>query len=124
MTETPVEAERSYVLQVKDVQLTKDALDPSSVLAGSPEVFSVVLSSSYNGNVVRGIWKCTEGTVTDIEEDEMFTILEGRATVHIEGGPTLELTSGCMGELKKGEKTTWVVHETIVKTFQITLYDE
>jgi uncharacterized cupin superfamily protein len=54
----------------------------------------------------------------------VFTVLEGRATVHIEGGSTIELSPGYMGELKKGDKTTWVVHETILKTFQITLLDD
>jgi uncharacterized protein len=54
----------------------------------------------------------------------MFTVIEGRATVVIEDGPTLELAAGCTGEFKRGAKTTWTVHEPILKTFQITLYDD
>ena len=119
-----VEMADSYAVSVASVSLTKDDLDPSKILNGNPEVFSAVMSTSYNGHVVRGIWKCTEGTVTDVEQDETFTILEGRATVLIEGGPTLELRPGVMGELKKGDKTTWIVHETLLKTFQITFYDD
>ena len=62
--------------------------------------------------------------MTDVEEDELFTVIEGWATVVVEGGDTLELRAGCTGEFKKGAKTTWTVHEPILKTFQITLYDE
>lgn len=117
-------APASYAASARGVELLKDDVDPSKILAGNPEVFSTVLSSSYNGNVVRGIWKCTEGVVRDVEEDEMFTVLEGRATVEIEGGPTLELSAGSVGELRRGDKTTWTIHEAILKTFQITLYDD
>ncbi len=114
----------SYAVVVAGVSLTKDDLDPSKIISGNPEVFSAVMSTSYNGRIVRGIWKCTEGTVIDVEQDEMFTILEGRATVIIEGGATLELRPGVMGELKKGDKTTWIIHEALLKTFQITFYDD
>lgn len=54
----------------------------------------------------------------------MFTVIEGRATVVIESGATIELAPGCTGEFKRGDKTTWTVHEPILKTFQITLYDD
>ncbi len=54
----------------------------------------------------------------------MFTIIEGRATVVIENGPTLELMPGCTGEFKKGDISTWTVHEPILKVFQVTLYDD
>ena len=113
-----------YCIKVRDIALSQDTLDESKIVQGSPEIYSTVLSSSYNGNIIRGVWKCTVGTVTDVEEDEMFTVIEGRATVHVEGGRTLELSSGCMGEFKKGDKTTWIIHEDILKTFQITLYDD
>jgi uncharacterized cupin superfamily protein len=66
----PIAAVQSYAVNVRDIALTEDEMDPSTVLAGSPQIASVVMSSSYNGNVVRGIWRCTAGTVTDIEEDE------------------------------------------------------
>ena len=106
---------------VKDVVLDKDILDPSKIVSGNPEVFSKILSTSMNESVIRGIWKCTAGVVTDIEEDEMFTIVEGRATVYIEGGPTLEISPGYVGFFSKGAKTKWVIHEDILKTFQISL---
>lgn len=70
---------------------------------------------------MRGIWQCTVGTVIDVEEDEMFTIVQGRGTVIIEDGPVLELEPGTVGFFTKGTKTKWIIHETLRKTFQITL---
>ena len=70
---------------------------------------------------MRGIWQCTIGTVIDVEEDEMFTIVQGRGTVIIEDGPVLELEPGTVGFFTKGTKTKWIIHETLRKTFQITL---
>mmetsp|Transcript_16733 Transcript_16733/g.25128 ORF Transcript_16733/g.25128 Transcript_16733/m.25128 type:complete len:122 (-) Transcript_16733:192-557(-) len=114
----------SYSCSVREVELDEDQLEPNKVVSGSPVVSSRVLSTSYNGNVVRGIWKCTEGVVTDVEEDEFFTVVEGQATVIVEGGATMELYPGVAGEFRRGDKTTWHIREPILKTFQITLYDD
>ena len=106
---------------VKDAVLDKDDLDPSNIVSGNPEVYSKILSTSLNESVIRGIWKCTAGVVTDIEQDEMFTIIEGRATIYIEDGPILEVSPGYVGFFTKGAKTKWIIHEDILKTFQITV---
>jgi uncharacterized protein len=110
-----------FCMLVQDVELTEDFFDPpkSQILAGSPRVFYKILNEQ--GNIVRGVWKCTVGTVTDIEEDEMFTIIEGKGSVSIEGGPTLQLSPGTVGFFQKGAKTTWVIEEDILKTYQITM---
>jgi hypothetical protein len=44
---------------VKDVKLNKDELSADSIKAGTPEVFSAILSESEDGKIIRGIWKCT-----------------------------------------------------------------
>jgi hypothetical protein len=41
--------------------------------------------------------------------------------VLIEGGPTLDLFPGVCGFFKFGAKTTWIITEDLLKTFQITL---
>ena len=114
----------TYATLVREVELHRDDIDPAKLVSGSPEIYSAIMSTSYNGKILRGIWKCTVGTVRDVEEDEMFTVLEGRATVVIENGPTLELSPGVMGEFKKGDKTVWTIHENLLKTFQITYYTD
>lgn len=89
----------------------------------APRTAAAVLWESEDGRIVRGVWECTPGVVTDVEQDELFVILQGRATVEVEGGPTLELMPGVVGVLERGARTRWSVHETIRKVFRITLPD-
>ena len=112
-----------FAVKVDQVVLNQDSVDPpkSTIAEGSPEIFSAILNTSADGKIIRGVWKCTVGVVTDIEENEMFTIIEGRATVTIEDGPVLELSPGTVGFFEKGARTTWRIHENLLKTFQITL---
>jgi uncharacterized protein len=53
----------SHCVDVKSLELDRDELSPDSIVSGEPQMFSRVLSTSYNGNVVRGVWKLTEGRV-------------------------------------------------------------
>ena len=106
-------------LNVRTAVLAKEYLDPLQVIEGNPQVSCLVLSD--DGRIVRGIWKCTRGIVTDVEQDEMFTVIEGRATVSIEGGPTLEISPGYVGLFERGAKTRWTIQEDVLKTFQITM---
>ena len=106
---------------VRTAVLEMEILDPSQVVSGNPEVSCLILSTTPDGRIVRGIWKCTRGVVTDVEQDEMFTVVEGRATVAIEGGRTLEISPGYVGIFRRGARTTWTIHEDLLKTFQITM---
>ncbi|GAA1539038.1 cupin domain-containing protein [Actinomadura kijaniata] len=109
----------SFALSVTAAELEPDTLDPAGVVAGNPEVSTLVLHA--DDRVERGIWQITPGTVTDTEADEIFTVVAGRATIEIEDGPTLEVGPGDVGVFTAGARTTWTVHETLRKTYQITL---
>ena len=111
----------AFALHAVDVPLVPGELDASQIIHGSPEVTEAVLASASDERVVRGLWRITEGTVTDVEHDEMFVVLEGRATIEVEGGPTLEVGPGDVCVLERGDRTTWTVHEALRKVFQITL---
>lgn len=111
----------SFALAIAAVPLGVGELDPSQVVDGTPEVTEAVVSTSADGRVVRGVWRITEGTVTDVEEDELFVVLEGRATIEIEGGPTLHVGPGDLCVLERGARTTWTVHEPLRKVFQVTV---
>jgi uncharacterized protein len=113
-------AEAPYVRRVAELALEPAPLDPTTVLEGSPEVSELVLDSSPDGRVVRGVWEITRGVVRDVEADEVFVVISGRATVEVEGGPTLELEPGVVGVLRAGDRAVWRVHETLRKVFQIT----
>ena len=113
----------TFALAVDELILDPGELDPASVLEGTPQVTEATLWTSEDGRIIRGVWQITEGTVTDVEADELFVVVSGKATVEVEGGSTLELAPGVLGVLARGARTTWTVHETLRKVFQITLPD-
>ena len=109
----------SFAVHVADAVLQPDELDPASIVSGTPRTASTVLHA--DDAVERGIWEITPGVVTDTEADEIFTVLSGRATIAIDGGPTLEVGPGDVGVFEAGARTVWTVHETLRKVYQITL---
>ena len=114
-----------FALAVADAVLTPDELDPGQIVSGEPRVAGVVLHESSatepGGRVVeRGVWEITPGVVTDVEADEVFVVLAGRATIEFEDGPTLEVGPGDVAVLPEGAVTRWTVHETLRKVYQIT----
>ena len=116
-------------LAVADAVLTPDELDPAQIVSGDPRVASAVLHESPadepGGRVVeRGVWEITPGVVTDVEADELFVVLSGRATIEFENGPTLEVGPGDVTVLPEGAVTRWTVHETLRKVYQITYTPE
>ncbi|MFJ8629043.1 cupin domain-containing protein [Kitasatospora sp. NPDC093550] len=110
-----------FALHIPTADLDPDPLDPSQIVSGTPEVSGKVLSESPDGRQLRGIWQITPGVVTDVEADEMFVVLGGRATIEIEDGPTLEVGPGDCAVLREGDRTTWTIHETLRKAYAITL---
>lgn len=106
-----------FAVPTGDVQLSPEELDPARILAGSPQISAVELWSSPDGSQSRGIWEITPGTMTDVEHDEIFVVMSGRATVDVDGGATIELVPGSVCLLAKGAKTTWIVHETLRKVY-------
>jgi len=110
----------SFAHRVADLELEPAPLDPETILEGAPEVSELVLDTSPDGSVVRGVWQITPGVVRDVEADEVFVVISGRATVEVDGGPTLELEPGVVGVLRAGDRAVWRIHETLRKVFQIT----
>lgn len=116
-----------FALAVADAELEPEELDPAQVVSGSPRVASRVLhrvqvgDAGSGGRVVeRGVWEITPGVVTDIEADELFVVLCGRATIVFAGGETLEVGPGDVVVLPEGAVTRWTVHETLRKVYQAT----
>jgi uncharacterized cupin superfamily protein len=114
---------------VADAVLTPDELDPAQIVSGEPRVASAVLHESPatgpGGRVVeRGVWEITPGVVTDVEADELFVVLTGRATIEFEDGPALEVGPGDVAVLPEGAVTRWTVHETLRKVYQVTYVPE
>jgi uncharacterized cupin superfamily protein len=110
----------SFAVDVAAAELESWPLEPEQVLEGSPEVSGLVLHESSDGLIEHGIWQHTVGVSTDVEVDELFVVVSGRATIEIEGGPTLEVGPGSAAVLHAGDRTVWRVHETLRKVYQVT----
>ena len=52
--------------------------------------------------------------------DESFHLLEGRVTIHVDGGDVVEMTPGSIASFSKGMTSTWEVHEPMKKFFAIS----
>ena len=100
-----------------DSELPLAPLDPAQVVEGDPEVR--VLEVHDEPGLGIGIWQHGVGVSTDVEVDEVFVVLSGRATIEVEGGPTLEVGPGDIGTYPPGTRTTWTVHETLRKVYVI-----
>lgn len=64
-----------------------------------------------------GTWEMAPGTDHDTEVDEVFVVLAGRGTVTFEDGDVIDLAPGVAVRLTAGERTTWVVTETLRKVY-------
>jgi uncharacterized protein len=110
----------SFTIDPNSAELESWPLEPEQIVSGSPEVSGLVLHTSADERVERGIWQHTAGVSTDTESDELFVVLSGRATIAVEGGATLEVGPGSVAVLRAGDRTTWTVHETLRKIYQTT----
>ncbi|MGW0810069.1 cupin domain-containing protein [Nonomuraea sp. NPDC002799] len=102
----------AFSVPVHDVRLTRKELAPEQIVSGNPVTSSLDLGDG------RGIWEITPGVVTDVESDEIFVVLSGRATIAVEGGTTIEVGPGDVCLLAEGARTTWIVHETLRQVYQ------
>ena len=109
----------TFTFDPATIELEPSPLDPSQVVEGDPEVAERVLWSSADGRRHRGVWQHTPGVSTDVEVDEIFVVVSGRATIEVQGGPTLEVGPGDVGVLASGARTRWTVHETLRKVFHV-----
>lgn len=115
----PTEPGAPFALHVADLALQPDPLPAEQIISGSPEVNARELWSAPDSSSAVGVWEITPGVVSDVEVDEAFVVISGRATIAIEGGPTLEVGPGDVATLRAGDRTVWTVHETLRKVYSI-----
>ncbi len=113
MTSLPLDA--PTVLQALTLELELEPVDPDQVVEGEPLVGSLALTEVDDWEV--GVWELTPGIVTDVEVEEIFVVLRGRAILRREDGLETELLPGSVGRLDDGEETEWEVLETLRKIY-------
>ncbi|MGB8861084.1 MAG: cupin domain-containing protein [Ilumatobacteraceae bacterium] len=93
------------------------------VLDGDPHESSATLWA--HNRLEAGVWECTPGEFPFRRDgyDEVFCVLGGHATIHVDGkegpGQTFELRPGSVMLTPNGLTGRWVVHETIRKAYAI-----
>ena len=97
------------------VTLEHESVASDQVVAGSPSTGSVRLGEI--GGAEYGVWEMTPGAMSDVEEDELFVVLFGTATVQFESGAEWQLEPGSTGRLDEGARTVWTVAETLRKVY-------
>lgn len=103
-------------LDAAELPLSHRPLPAEQTLAGAPHVASAQIGQI--GTRAIGVWELTPSTSTDVEVDEFFIVLSGRATVEFADGRTpLELRPGVLGRLEAGTATRWIVSETLRKVY-------
>ena len=97
-----------------DVELDHEPVPVGQVVTGSPATGSRALGS-FDGHEV-GVWEMTPGAMSDVEADELFVVVSGRATVEfVDTGAWMLLGPGDVVQLRAGAHTIWRVTETLRK---------
>jgi uncharacterized protein len=103
---------------IADAVLSPWPLPAEWIVEGAPDASGAVISRSPDSRILRAIWRCTPGGFTwQFSYDETLVVLEGRATVVLDTGDTVELSPGDMAFFGRGHSSKWTVHETLLKGF-------
>lgn len=98
--------------------LEPDPLPPEKVVVGAPTT-SVRELFRLEGELALGVWEHSEGTSVDVEVDEVFVVLAGRATVTYADGQAFDLRPGSIVGTPAGTSSTWTVHEPLRKVYLV-----
>ncbi len=104
---------RSY--QSHDVDTTWTDLPQDKAV--TPGVRTAIAELDAVGGLEVGVWEHTVGTSTDVGDDEVFVVIEGRGTVTDQHGNVIELAPGVVGILHPEDVTTWVITEQLRKVW-------
>ncbi|WP_460772661.1 cupin domain-containing protein [Microbacterium sp. GXF7504] len=99
------------------VTAVHELLPADQVVAGTPTTATVELGGF--AGVELGVWEMTPGTATDVEADEVFVVLSGRARVVFTDRDLapIEIGPGDIVRLEHGMRTEWTVTETLRKVY-------
>jgi uncharacterized cupin superfamily protein len=98
-----------------EVGIERTPVEQALVVDGDPSTGWALIGAIPGIEI--GVWEHTVGTSRDVEEDEAFVVVSGRATVTVDDGESYEFGAGDIGILREGTHTTWIVHETLRKVF-------
>lgn len=97
------------------LDLTAPVPAGAQIVHGTP----AAAMSEWNdlAGITAGIWEMSEGTVEDVETDEVFVVLSGRGLLTFDDGQQIMLTPGTVVWLRQGERTQWTVTSRLRKVY-------
>ncbi|MGX5653357.1 cupin domain-containing protein [Geodermatophilus nigrescens] len=106
---------RLLAADVSTGSLTPLPLPPATVRAGDPAAAQRTLVRL--GDTEVGVWELSEGTVTDVEDDEVFLVIAGAGSVTFSDGSAITLRPGTAVRLVAGDRTVWTVQQRLRKLY-------
>jgi uncharacterized cupin superfamily protein len=112
------------------LRLDHQPVPPPQIVDGAPTTASAALGEI--GDLEVGVWEMSVGAMSDVETDEVFVVIAGRATVRFDRDPilgetvpnetvpnetVLQLAPGSVARLAAGQRTVWTVTETLRKIY-------
>jgi len=107
---------KSTVFNVATAEVQPLPTDPER-LEGGAETFLSVEWQRDDASEIRGVWMMTPGVLHQVDGDEMFVIISGRATLEFPDGRVWDVGPGDAGVLASGDPHRWTVHETVRKAY-------
>jgi uncharacterized cupin superfamily protein len=93
-------------------------LDGWVVTEGSPSMKTWVLHTSAAGDMVSGIWACTEGSYhATYTAYEYVVLIAGRIVITPDGGTPVTVKAGDAFVVEPTFKGTWKIEENVRKHF-------
>ncbi len=104
-------------VDLRTVAIETAPVEAEAVEEGDP--FAGAAALAEIGEIEVGVWEMTPGVATDIEADEVFVVLSGRATIEYLDPPlpAAAIGPGSMVWLTAGMSTRWTVTETLRKVY-------
>jgi uncharacterized protein len=100
--------------------VTLDDTGPLAEAVGSEMATHAKVLWGDSQGVEAGVWSCTPGDSRwNLETHEFIYVVSGRMTVTRDGGEAVEVGAGSTVFFEKGWQGTWVIHETITKSYVV-----
>ena len=105
------------VFPLAEAVVPHEPAEPDAVVSGAPTTGAVTVTTLDGLGAEIGIWEMSAGAVRDVEAEEAFVLLAGRAVIEVEGGATVRIGPGDLVRLAAGTRTVWHVDEPLRKVY-------
>ncbi|MBB2948727.1 hypothetical protein FB565_008510 [Actinoplanes lutulentus] len=105
------------VFPLAEVLVPHESVAADQVVSGAPTSGAVTVTTLDGLGVGIGVWEMSAGAASDVEAEEAFVLLAGRAVIELEDGAKYEIKPGDLVRLAAGTKTVWHVSEPLRKVY-------